>query len=243
MAQLSPPRTNPTPLCVLQESHCGCRTPSLSLFCSLAVQMEREKWRWRNGSDQLKGNVTPSCGTSSSSQATIAAGAGSSSQLLPQGRFTPGRHQHCPGFWLGVPRGDSPPGGSSERFIIPSLCSSHLHLQYPRGQQEFSSTGGAQVCSRAVLSQLPAPALALPQPLGSSTAGIHSGTARCFPQLDSSCWALPHPLLLPVALPLLPEMGLVWRGKQMLLMVGIFPASVCAGDGWSHSAHLGAFPP
>lgn len=128
-AQPSPPRTNPTPLCVMQESQSGCRTPSLSLFCSLPVQMERDKWRRRNGSDQLKGNVTPSCGTTPSSQAAIAAGAGSSSQLLPQGGFTPGRHQHCPGVWLGVPKGGSPPGGSPDRFIIPSLCSSHLHLQ------------------------------------------------------------------------------------------------------------------
>lgn len=166
---------------------CPCSAPQ-------DVQIERDKWRWRNGSDQLKGNVTPSCGTSPSSQAAIAAGARSSSQLLPQGRFTLGRgHQHCPGVWLGIPKGDSPLEGSSssDRFIILSLCSSHL--QYALGQQDFSSTGGAQVCSRAVLCQLPAPALALPQPPGSSTAGIHVGTAQCFPQLDNSCQALPHP--------------------------------------------------
>lgn len=46
------------------------------------------------------------------------------------------------------------------------------------------------------------------------------------------------PLLLPVALPLLLETGLVWRGKQMLCMVGIFPASICAGGGWTRSAEL-----
>lgn len=47
------------------------------------------------------------------------------------------------------------------------------------------------------------------------------------------------PLLLPVALPLLLQTGLVCRGKQMLCMVRIFPAAVCAGDGWSCSAELG----
>lgn len=66
------------------------------------------------------------------------------------------------------------------------------------------------------MSQLPAPALVLPQPPGSGAAGISLAVpARCFSQLDSSCRALPHPLLLPVALPLLSETGLVWRGKQM----------------------------
>lgn len=103
-----------------------------------------------------------------------------------------------------------------------------------------SRISAAQEEHRSRFQSCPAPALALPQPPGSSTAEIHIGTARCFPQLDSSCRALPHPLLLPVALPLLLETGLAWRGKQMLHMVGIFPASVRAGDGRSRSAELGA---
>lgn len=89
------------------------------------------------------------------------------------------------------------------------------------------------------MSQLPAPALVLPHPPGSGAAGIslavrhgasHSWTAAaglcpipCCCQWHFSC-----------------SRKRAWCGEGSRCMVGIFPASVCAGGGWCRSAELGS---